>query len=91
MEEKIWKPIQACNDGIWSIDKKSQLEKTFCCIGATTLDYAKFGRLFLNKGQWNNNQIISENWLNDCIKNNEHGEKSQRFAEFNRTIDELAS
>ena len=31
----------------------------------------------------------SINWLNDCIKNNEHGEKSQRFAEFNRTIDEL--
>ena len=31
----------------------------------------------------------SINWLNDCnSKNNEHGEKSQRFAEFNRTIDE---
>lgn len=32
----------------------------------------------------------SINWLNDCIKNNEHGEKSQRFVDFNRTIDELA-
>lgn len=31
----------------------------------------------------------SINWLNDCIKNNEHGEKSQRFNDFNRTIDEL--
>ena len=30
----------------------------------------------------------SINWLNDCIKNNEHGEKSQRSPEFNRTIDE---
>jgi CubicO group peptidase (beta-lactamase class C family) len=68
MEEKIWKPIQACNDGIWSIDKKNQLEKTFCCLGATSLDYAKFGRLFLNRGMWNGNQIVSENWFNDCIK-----------------------
>ncbi len=68
MEEKIWKPIQSCADGIWSTDKKNALEKTFCCIGATTLDYAKFGRLFLNEGAWNGKQIISKSWYNDCIK-----------------------
>ena len=35
---------------------------------ATTLDYAKFGRLFLNRGMWNGNHIVSENWFDDCIK-----------------------
>lgn len=67
LEDKIWKPIQMCSDGVWSIDKKTQLEKSFCCLGATTLDYAKFGRLYMNKGIWNGNRIISETWYNKSI------------------------
>jgi CubicO group peptidase (beta-lactamase class C family) len=67
LEDKIWKPIQMCSNGSWSIDEKNQLEKSFCCIGATALDYAKFGRLYLNKGVWNEKRIISENWYNKSI------------------------
>lgn len=68
LEEKIWKPIQMCSDGIWSVDEKNQLEKSFCCMGATALDYAKFGRLYLNKGIWNGKRIISESWYNQSIR-----------------------
>ncbi len=31
---------------------------------ATTRDWAKFGLLYLNKGNWNGEQIISEKWVN---------------------------
>jgi CubicO group peptidase (beta-lactamase class C family) len=68
LEDKIWKPIQMCSNGIWSVDEKNQLEKSFCCLGATALDYAKFGRLYLNKGVWNRKNIISENWYNKSIE-----------------------
>ena len=67
LEDKIWKPIQMCANGVWSVDEKNHLEKGFCCIGATALDYAKFGRLYLNKGVWNGKQIISESWYNKSI------------------------
>jgi CubicO group peptidase (beta-lactamase class C family) len=67
LEEKIWKPIQMCNNGVWSVDEKNHLEKSFCCIGATALDFAKFGRLYLHKGEWNGKQIISESWYNKSI------------------------
>jgi CubicO group peptidase (beta-lactamase class C family) len=67
LEDKIWKPIQMCANGVWSVDEKNHLEKSFCCIGATALDYAKFGRLYLNKGVWNGKQIISESWYNKSI------------------------
>lgn len=30
---------------------------------ATTRDWAKFGMLYLNKGNWNDEQIISEDWV----------------------------
>jgi CubicO group peptidase (beta-lactamase class C family) len=31
---------------------------------ATTRDWAKFGLLYLHKGNWNGEQILSENWVN---------------------------
>lgn len=68
LENKIWKPIQMCSNGVWSVDEKDQLAKTFCCLGATALDYAKFGRLYLNKGVWNGKRIISEEWYRKSIR-----------------------
>jgi len=68
LEDKIWKPIGMCSNAVWSIDKKNQLEKAFCCMGATALDYAKFGRLFLNDGDWNGKKIISKSWVNQSIR-----------------------
>jgi len=67
LEDKIWKPIQMCSDGVWSVDEKNHQEKSFCCIGATAMDYAKFGRLYLNEGVWNGKRIISESWYNKSI------------------------
>lgn len=64
LEEKLWIPLEMEYDASWSIDrKKNGLEKTFCCINARARDYAKIGRLFLNKGNWNGKQIVSEAWV----------------------------
>jgi len=64
LQEKIWTPIGMENPASWSIDKKKNgLEKTFCCLNATTHDFAKFGRLYLKKGNWNGRQVIPEEWV----------------------------
>jgi len=34
----------------------------------STRDMARIGLLMLNNGKWNNNQIISENWVNEMLK-----------------------
>lgn len=69
LEEKIWKPLGMAYDASWSIDRKQNgLEKTFCCINATALDYAKIGRLYLNKGNWEGKQIVSEAWVTQSTK-----------------------
>lgn len=48
----------------WSVDsKKNKMVKVFCCINASARDYAKIGRLYLKKGNWNNKQIIPKNWV----------------------------
>jgi CubicO group peptidase (beta-lactamase class C family) len=68
LEEKIWKPLGMEYPATWSIDsKKHRTEKAFCCLNARARDYAKFGRLFLNKGNWNGKQIISEAWIAESL------------------------
>lgn len=68
LEDKIWKPIGMCQDAWWSVDEKTQAEKTFCCIGATARDFAKFGRLYLHGGQWEGKQVISQRWYAQTIR-----------------------
>lgn len=66
LQEKIWQPIGMEFDASWSIDrKKNGLEKTFCCLNARARDFAKIGRLYLNNGNWNGKQIVSENWVQE--------------------------
>lgn len=67
LQEKLWKPLGMCNSAIWLADKK-EVERTYCCIGATALDYAKFGRLYLNKGVWDGKRIISQEWYDKSIR-----------------------
>jgi len=68
LQEKIWNPIGMERDASWSIDKKNNgMEKTFCCLNATAHDYAKFGRLYLNKGNWNGKQVLPENWVAQSV------------------------
>ena len=65
-EQKIWGPIGMCSEGLWSVDKYG-IEKSFCCLSATALDYAKFGRLYLNKGLWKKQRVFSESWYKKSI------------------------
>lgn len=69
LEEKIWQELGMEYDASWSIDKKKNgLEKTFCCINARARDFAKIGRLYLNKGQWGGKQIVPESWVERSTK-----------------------
>lgn len=64
LQKKLWTPLGMEYDASWSIDrKKNGLEKTFCCINARARDFAKIGRLYLNKGNWEGQQIVSEEWV----------------------------
>lgn len=64
MQEKLWQPMQMEYDASWSLDrKKGGVEKTFCCVNARARDFAKLGRLYLNKGNWNGQQLVSRQWV----------------------------
>jgi CubicO group peptidase (beta-lactamase class C family) len=69
LQEKLWTPLGMEYDASWSIDrKKNGLEKTFCCLNARARDFAKLGRLYLNKGNWEGQQIVSEEWVRESTR-----------------------
>jgi CubicO group peptidase (beta-lactamase class C family) len=78
LQEKIWKPIGMEYPASWSLSTSGPegVEKAFCCLNARTIDFAKFGRLYLNHGSWNGKQIIPESWINQSLHSSkENGQR----------------
>jgi CubicO group peptidase (beta-lactamase class C family) len=69
LQEKLWTPLGMEYDGSWSLDSdKSGFEKMETGINAPAIDFAKFGRLFLKQGEWNEQQLISREWVAEATK-----------------------
>lgn len=69
MNEKIWGPMGTEFPATWSLDqKKNGMEKAFASINATARDFAKFGRLYLHKGNWNGQQLLPKTWVEESTK-----------------------
>lgn len=65
LEEKLWKPLGMEQDATWNVDSKThKRELASAGLNAAPRDYAKLGQLYLNKGKWNGQQIIDEEWVN---------------------------
>jgi len=72
LNEKIWSHLGTEYPASWSLDQaKNGREKAFSSINATARDFAKFGRLYLNKGKWSGNQLLPERWVDESVKINE--------------------
>ena len=70
LQEKLWSQIMEY-DALFSIDsKKSGFEYMPSRLIARAIDYARFGRLFLNEGNWNGKQIISKDWVLESTREN---------------------
>lgn len=67
-DEKIWNRLGMEFSGSWSLDsEESRMTKMESGLNIRAIDFAKFGRLVLNKGRWNGEQVISEKWLKESF------------------------
>ncbi|WP_444998368.1 serine hydrolase domain-containing protein [Aliikangiella sp. IMCC44359] len=64
LEQKIWRKLSMRSNAKWLKDDQG-MELAFGTLNATLRDYAKFGLLYLNKGKWNGEQIIPQQWVID--------------------------
>jgi CubicO group peptidase (beta-lactamase class C family) len=70
LQEKIWQRIGMQYDATWSLDnkRKKSIEKGFSCLNCTAIDLAKLGRLYLNNGVWDNQQVLSQRYIYEATK-----------------------
>jgi CubicO group peptidase (beta-lactamase class C family) len=40
---------------------------TYCCVDTPSRQFAKFGLLFLERGSWNGERIVSEGWIDESL------------------------
>jgi CubicO group peptidase (beta-lactamase class C family) len=69
LQEKIWKPLGMEHPGSWSLDSTaSGFPKMESGINARAIDFARFGRLYLNGGAWEGHQIVSTAWVQESTR-----------------------
>ena len=64
LHDKIWNPLGMEDSAYFILDDVKD-EFALGGLNATLRDYAKFGLLYLQNGRWNDNQIISKQWIKD--------------------------
>ncbi|HMR55849.1 MAG TPA: serine hydrolase [Cyclobacteriaceae bacterium] len=72
-EKTIWNKLGMEFPGSWSADSEtSMMTKMESGINLRAIDFAKFGRLVLNQGAWNDQQIIPADWVAKSIQIDPH-------------------
>jgi CubicO group peptidase (beta-lactamase class C family) len=69
LSEKLWKPMGAEHPALWQLDSdESGMEKAFCCLASNARDFARFGKLFKNNGQWDGQQLLDSSFVALALK-----------------------
>ncbi len=66
LSEKVWRPIGAKDAAVW-LDREGGNPRGFCCLFATARDWLRVGRLHLNAGNVDGQQILSAQWMRAVI------------------------
>ncbi|MEO6883012.1 MAG: serine hydrolase [Bacteroidia bacterium] len=64
---KLWQPMGAENPAYWSLDHPNGVEKAYCCFNSNARDFARFGELYLQNGNWNGKQLVSEAYVKASV------------------------
>lgn len=68
VSEHFWQPLGAENNAFWQLDNAPNgIEKAYCCIASNARDFARLGKLILQNGNWNGQQILNESFVQKCI------------------------
>lgn len=68
VSESFWKPLGAESDAFWQTDQKDGMVKAFCCIASNARDFARFGKLYLQLGKWNNKTILDSAFVTKSVR-----------------------
>lgn len=62
MEKNLWQKVGTEFDASWSTDENN-FEKMESGLNARPIDFAKIGKLMLDRGKWQENEIVKQAWV----------------------------
>ena len=65
--EKLWQPLGASNDALWSTDGPNGNTKAFCCFNTNTRNFARIGKFMLDSGKINGVSVIDSAYWKQSI------------------------
>jgi len=66
--ENFWKKMNAEKEAIWQLDSyESGNAKAFCCFSTNARDLSRMGKLYINNGSWNGEQLVSEDYIKNSL------------------------
>jgi len=68
LSDSFWRPLGAENEAFWQTDREEGLEKAYCCVASNARDFARFGKLYKQHGQWNGQQLLDSSFIAKSIK-----------------------
>lgn len=86
LQEEFWQPMGMEQDAYWSKDRKDGMEKAYCCLNSNVRDFAKFGQLLLQKGNWNGRQILDSAFVEKMVTPNYKAFKKNEPARYGYSI-----
>ncbi|MDN3595850.1 serine hydrolase domain-containing protein [Zunongwangia endophytica] len=64
LSESFWQPLGMQSNALWQLDsEESGMEKAYCCIASNARNFAKFGKLFMQNGQWNGRRLMNPSFV----------------------------
>ena len=66
-DQYLFKPL-GIKKYIWHFSPDKTSSETFCQVYLTSRDMAKFGLLYLHKGNWKGKQVISKSWVEQSLQ-----------------------
>ncbi len=68
LSETFWQPLGAEHQAYWQLDSEaSGIEKAYCCLASNALDFARFGKLYKDHGNWFGQQILDSAFVAKSI------------------------
>ncbi|MGP1274489.1 MAG: serine hydrolase domain-containing protein [Caulobacterales bacterium] len=70
MQERLWGPLQMSADATWlqHVPGDNGVAVGYCCLQATSEDYARMGQFYLQDGVWNGTRLLPEGWVTEATR-----------------------